>query len=226
MMDGNYIKLIITLRKQTGLSISYCKEVINRHNGNYTDALRTAQIESNRLLTYNTNSNQFVCWIGTRFGLYIFKLTTKSEVYNNRSIWELRNKLNKIIQNHQLNSEKILSINVVNDLVITSCVGLKYSNNIFGLYFHEKINEFICKKFAISVISSYPCNRRKSTILARIFSRQLLSYYVINKKFIDIKTTLKLECIYNTKQTMGNIVNKFSSLNKCFVIIQQVFIVA
>ncbi|PIM95724.1 elongation factor EF-Ts [Candidatus Hodgkinia cicadicola] len=225
-MDGNYIKLIITLRKQTGLSISYCKEVISKHNGNYIDALRTAQIESNRLLTYDVNGDHFISWIGTRFGLYIFKLTTKSEVYNNRSIWELRNKLNKIIQNHQLNSEKILNINVVNDLVIASCVGLKYSNNTFGLYFHEKINEFICKKFAISVISSYPCNRKKLIVLARIFSRQVLSYYVIYKKVVDIKTILKSECLYNTKQTMGNIINKFSSLNKCFVGIQRVFIMA
>ncbi|PIM95387.1 elongation factor EF-Ts [Candidatus Hodgkinia cicadicola] len=226
MIDGNYIKLIITLRKQTGLSISYCKEVINKHNGNYVDALRTAQIESNRLLTYNVNGEQFVGWIGTRFGLYIFKLTSKSEIYNNRSVWELRNKLNKIIQNHQLNSERILNIKVTNDLVITSCVGLKYGNNTFGLYFHEKINEFICKKFAMSIISSYSCNRRKLIALARIFSRQALSYYIVNKQIIDIKTFLKLECIYNTQQTMKNIVNKFSSLNKCFVSIQRIFIIA
>ncbi len=156
----------------------------------------------------------------------MFKLSSESGIYNNRNIWKLRNKMNEIIQNHQLNYERILNIKVSDDLVILSCISFKYSSNVLGLYFHEKLNEFICRKFAITIISSYSYNKRKIIPLARMLSMQCLSYYVINRNVVDIKGIMNMISIYNNKKTVGNIINEFLNLNKCFINIQRVFIIA
>ncbi|PIM96166.1 elongation factor EF-Ts [Candidatus Hodgkinia cicadicola] len=226
MIDKNSIKLIMSLRKQTGLSISLCKEIISNCNENDKRTKDIAEIKIDKSSKVVVNNNNFISWISTRFGIYVFKLSSESGIYNNRNIWKLRNKMNEIIQNHQLNYERILNIKVSDDLVILSCISFKYSSNVLGLYFHEKLNEFICRKFAITIISSYSYNKRKIIPLARMLSMQCLSYYVINRNVVDIKGIMNMISIYNNKKTVGNIINEFLNLNKCFINIQRVFIIA
>ncbi len=137
--------------------------------------------------------------IRTKFGLYIFKLYAGIDIYNNRTLWELRNALNRIIIDFPLNYS-----NNCKWYLIRSCTSLKYGLDVFGLYLHNKINDLVYRKCAITIISSYTCNRRLLSILARKLSQQFLSSIVVDNEIKSLSKAISMCYIFNTKKLLLN----------------------
>ncbi len=60
MIDKNSIKLIMSLRKQTGLSISLCKEIISNCNENDKRTKDIAEIKIDKSSKVVVNNNNFI----------------------------------------------------------------------------------------------------------------------------------------------------------------------
>ncbi|MFP3037782.1 MAG: hypothetical protein ACKESC_00320 [Candidatus Hodgkinia cicadicola] len=219
MIDNKTIKLIKSLRKATGLGIADCKKVINKYN-DLGLAIKYALNLLKKPSFDIKNGNWYVSCIRTKFGLYIFKLYAGIDIYNNRTLWELRNALNRIIIDFPLNYSKILNIKIVNGILIRSCTSLKYGLDVFGLYLHNKINDLVYRKCAITIISSYTCNRRLLSILARKLSQQFLSSIVVDNEIKSLSKAISMCYIFNTKKTVAELLSSFSNYYNCKINIQ------
>ncbi len=161
------------------------------------------------------NKTWYVSCIHTRFGVYVFKLYSDTNVYNNRITWEIRNILNNIIDYNLLNIETFLNIKVINGVLIYSCLGFEYGIETIGLYFHSKTNGFIYSKLVVAIVASYSCKRHGLINLARILSRQCLSVNINS-----ISNILKSNYIYNVNNVIFNMINNFSRRNDCVIDVQ------
>ncbi len=163
------------------------------------------------------NGSWYTSCVHTRFGIYLFKLYSGPNIYINRIAWKIRNVLNRIVKYIPLNIELILEMKIEIGIYVYSCFSFEYGDSVFGLYIHNKVNSFIYNDFALTIISSYACNRCKLIKLARICS--CVSYIdFFGVKLDNIKAVMKLDC--GLKGTLSDTVARFSKFNKCVVDIQ------
>ncbi len=223
MLDKNTIQSIIKLRKLTGISIGECKKLLTDCK-DYNKILKQL-IDNQKLINKTINGIWFTSYISTRKGLYIFKIHAGMDIYNNRKLWELRTKLNDIINQCPLNIERALNIKITSEFIIYFTTSLKYGLRIIGCYVHEKINEFVWKKMVVTVIFCTLRNVRKLISLSRIISQQTLSNYTVNSNANYLQDIFKSYFIYNVTKTTMEIINKFILYNNCIINIQQILLI-
>ncbi len=218
---------LFVLRIYTGLGVEECEKIAAAYNNDLGSALNRGLAYASVPLTRLIEGNWYVSCVHTRFGVYVFKLYSGENIYDNKTAWEIRNELNKMVNSYSLDSEKILDIVMENKVHIHSYVSLSYEMHTFGIYLSNKINKFIYKGIAITMVESYTCEKTKLITLSRLLSQQY--FYVLTNDFkFEFKWALTnvmlLSSMHNKDKTSIDMINGFSKVNNCIVDVQCVIV--
>ncbi|PIM96683.1 elongation factor EF-Ts [Candidatus Hodgkinia cicadicola] len=214
---------IILLNKLTNLSFDDCTKIAHDNNNNLEKSLKQAYLQIYKPPLNIINGRWFSSLILIRPVIYLFKLYSNTSIYNNRKIWELRNILNKTINNLPLNTEKVFKLEVVTGIMLYSCIGLKYDATMFGFYLRERINDYTYKGLALT-ITSLTSTQQTIIPLSRFLCR--LSYFrtpTIQTNGLLTITNETFETNFNT--TTQKLIQIFNKNNNCAVTLLRVFII-
>ncbi|PIM95604.1 elongation factor EF-Ts [Candidatus Hodgkinia cicadicola] len=215
--------VIITLNKLTNLSFEDCTAIAKTNNNDLEKSLKQAYLQIYKPPFNIINGNWFSTLIPTRSKIYLFKLYSNTQIYNNRNNWKIRNTLNKIINNLPLNTEKVFKLEIVTGIILHSCIGLKYDATIFGFHLHERVNDSIYKGLALTIISS-TSTRQNLIPLTRFLCR--LSYLRTPIPKTNILTDIINETFEtNFIKTTQKLIQIFNKTNNCTATLQRVFII-
>ncbi|PIM95865.1 elongation factor EF-Ts [Candidatus Hodgkinia cicadicola] len=215
--------VVITLNKLTNLSLEDCTRIVHDNNNDLEKSLKQAYLQIYKPPFNIINGSWFSTIIPTRSKIYLFKLYSNTPIYNNRNNWELRNILNKMINNLPLNTEKIFKLEVVTGIMLHSCIGLKYDATMFGFYLHERVNDSIYKGLALTITSSTPL-QRSLIPLTRFLCR--LSYFrtpILQTNILSNITNDTFEA--NFIKTTQKLIQIFNKTNNCTTTLHRVFII-
>ncbi|PIM96680.1 elongation factor EF-Ts [Candidatus Hodgkinia cicadicola] len=214
---------VLTLTKLTNLCLDDCIRIAHDNNNDLEKSLKQAYLQIYKPPLDIMNGRWFSSLILIRPVIYLFKLYSNTSIYNNRKIWELRNILNKTINNLPLNTEKVFKLEVITGIMLYSCIGLKYNATMFGFYLREKINDYTYKGLALTITSS---NLSQQAIipLSRFLCR--LSYFRIpTTQTNDLLTITNETFETNFNKTTLKLIQIFNKTNNCTTTLLRVFII-
>ncbi len=125
--------------------------------------------------------------------------------------------MNNIVDYVLLNTEIILNIDITIGVVLYSCLSFEYASNVFGLYIRGKATCFIYEAFALTVVTSYSCDRHKLIELARVCSRASVIEF-LGFRLDNVKDVMRLS--YGFQGTLLDVITTFSKANGCVIDIQ------
>ncbi|XXN13805.1 MAG: hypothetical protein AAI978_00130 [Candidatus Hodgkinia cicadicola] len=219
--DLNKIRL---LRKLTNVGIMKCRQILNECDGDLSEAVKRMQLQLSKSKTETRfEGDLYIAYVRTRFGICLFKVYANANVYNNRFVWELRRVLNLTLCDLEFDSEIVLNIRQIDGILIHSCMFLKFDDNVYSIYLHNKVCDFVYKKGVLLVLSAYNCDRRYINWLGIELCKQFLFNAVID----DIKSLDKLmhcQYIYNGKYNIEQVIGLFQSKFNCKISINRALI--
>ncbi|PIM94800.1 elongation factor EF-Ts [Candidatus Hodgkinia cicadicola] len=215
--------VILTLNKLTNLSLEDCIRIVHANNNDLEKSLKQAYLQIYKPPFNIINGSWFSTIIPTRSRIYLFKLYSSTPIFNNRKNWELRNILNKMINNLPLNTEMVFKLEVVTGIMLHSCIGLKYDATMFGFHLHERVNDSIYKGLALTITSS-TLTQQNLIPLTRFLCR--LSYYRTPIPQVNILSNIINETFEtNFIRTTQKLIQIFNKTNNCTSTLHRVFII-
>ncbi len=168
----------------------------------------------------------YVSCVRTRFGVHFYKICAGDNIHNNRALWLLRQALNKTAASQPLNKCRLLKLVVAKDVLVYSCLSLRFDESVIGIYLHSKVCGFVYKKGALTLAASFSCPKWKMARLVRRLSSQLLSSAVTNSLVsLSLDAAMLEPYIFDTSKTVGNVLAAFCAAHSCKVSVQRSFIV-
>ncbi|AUG91434.1 elongation factor EF-Ts [Candidatus Hodgkinia cicadicola] len=213
MVSGLYkIKL---LRKLTNMGVMKCRQILDECCGDLDEALKRANVINSRSINAFEGDLYFAC-IRTRLGVCLFRVYANVNIYNNKFVWRLRQLLNHTLCNLRFDSETVLNIKQIEGILVHSCVLLRFDANVYSVYFHNRVCDFVCKKGALVMLSAFGCSFCSVDWLGTELSKQaLFSACVDGVKTLE--SLLSREYIYNSEYSVKQVISLFESKFDCVV---------
>ncbi|XXM93520.1 hypothetical protein AAHH88_00110 [Candidatus Hodgkinia cicadicola] len=210
----HHVKL---LRKLTNVSISKCRQVLDECGGDFDKALELARsVWTSCSLASDFVGEFYLAHVYTRLGVHLFKVYANANIYNNRLAWNLKHFLNRMVSSLPYDTETVLNTKPTEGILVCVCLSLKFDQRIYNFYFHSKVCDFVCKKSALVMISSFTGPKPYLNWLASKLSKQVLFSAVVDG--ITSLVQLRLaQFIYNDKLKTVDVVNAFQNALSCVV---------
>ncbi|XXN13640.1 MAG: hypothetical protein AAI902_00145 [Candidatus Hodgkinia cicadicola] len=213
MVSGLYkIKL---LRKLTNMGVMKCRQILDECCGDLDEALKRAHAFNKRCCAAFEGDLYLAC-IRTRLGVCLFRVYANDNIYNNKFVWSLRQLLNQILCNLQFDLETVLSIKQIEGILVHSCILLRFDANVYSVYFHNKVCDFVYKKGALVMLSAFGCSSCYVNWLGAELSKQVLFSVCVNG-IETLENLLSCEYIYNSEYNVKQVISLFQSKFDCVV---------
>ncbi|ATW06071.1 elongation factor EF-Ts [Candidatus Hodgkinia cicadicola] len=213
MLSGLYkIKL---LRKLTNMGVMKCRQVLDECCGDLDEALKRAHIINSRSGDAFEGDLYLAC-IRTRLGVCLFRVYADVNIYNNKSVWRLRQLLNQILCNLRFDLETVLNIKQIEGMLVQSCILLRFDANVYSVYLHNKVCDFVYKKGVLVILSAFGCGFCFVNWLGMELSKQALFSVSVNG-VRTLENLLSCEYIYDSEYSVKQVVDLFQSKFDCVV---------
>ncbi|ATW05992.1 elongation factor EF-Ts [Candidatus Hodgkinia cicadicola] len=203
------------LRKLTNMGVMECRQVLDECCGDLDEALKRARI-INSCSGDAFEGDLYLAYIRTKLGVCLFRVYANINIYNNRFVWLLRQLLNQILCGLQFDLETVLNIKRIEGILVHSCILLRFDANVYSVYVHNKVCDFVYRKGALVMLSAFGCGFCFVNWLGVELSKQaLFSVSVSGVKTLE--GLLSCEYVCNAGYNVKQVINLFQSKFDCVV---------
>ncbi|AUG34099.1 elongation factor EF-Ts [Candidatus Hodgkinia cicadicola] len=221
MVSGLY--KIKWLRKLTNMGVMKCRQVLDECHGDLDEALKRVYIINSRSSNAFEGDLYLAC-IRTRLGVCLFRVYANANIYNNKFVWRLRQLLNQTLCNLQFDLETVLNIKQIEGILVHSCVLLRFNANVYSVYFHNKVCDFVYKKGVLVMLSALGCSFGFVNWLGVELSKQALFSVCVNG-VKTLENLLSCEYICDSEYNVKQFIDLFQSKLDCVVSLNCILII-